>query len=95
VKVLGTVATMLVVEVLVLLSVIPLKVTTFELAKPVPAMVRVTGLLPLTVTREIVCALARDALQDIRIAAPTRIAPEIHSRPKRATVGISAILVGC
>lgn len=31
----------------------PLNVTTSELANPLPAMVRVTGLLPLIVTRSI------------------------------------------
>ena len=51
---LGTVAVMLVVDVLVLFSVMPLNVTTFELANPLPAMVKVTGVVPLTVTCEIV-----------------------------------------
>jgi hypothetical protein len=74
VKVLGTVAVMLVVDVLVLFSVMPLNVTTLELANPLPAMVRVTGLLPLIVTRAIVCALTTAALQDIRSATHARIA---------------------
>lgn len=56
----------------------PLKVTTFELANPLPTMVRVTGLEPDIVTRSIVCALAVAAPQASNM--PTMVRDALLSR---------------
>lgn len=95
----GRMATIAVLDVLDLTSVMPLRDTTLVAANPDPAIVTVAGeTAGLTVILLMVCALTTAALQDIRNAIPARIALCVQrDRYELEVVGvaITAILVGC
>ena len=91
-------ATIAVLDVLDLTSVIPLRDTTLVGANPDPAIVTVGGeTAGLTVILLMVCALDSAALQDSSSATPVRIALWVQkdSFDSVVSVVITAFLVGC